>query len=199
MNEYLLPIEILIDQFRKLPGVGRKTAARYAMAVLDMTDESARAFSESIAAAKKDIHRCPVCNNFTDGELCPVCLDENRLPVICVVEDVRALLNIEKVRDYRGRYHVLGGVLSPIKGIGPEKLGIDRLTKRIASEGITEVIVATNPTVEGDATAIYIMRALSPSGVKVTRLALGIPVGADIEYADELTLARAIKSRGIME
>ena len=148
MNEYLLPIEILIDQFRKLPGVGRKTAARYAMAVLDMTDESARAFSESIAAAKKDIHRCPVCNNFTDGELCPVCLDENRLPVICVVEDVRALLNIEKVRDYRGRYHVLGGVLSPIKGIGPEKLGIDRLTKRIASEGITEVIVATNPTVE---------------------------------------------------
>lgn len=199
MNEYLLPIEILIDQFRKLPGVGRKTAARYAMALLDMSDESANAFAEAVKNAKAEIKRCPVCNNFTDGELCPICLDENRLPVVCVVEDVKALLNIERVRDYRGRYHVLGGVLSPVKGIGPEKLGIDKLAERIKRDGITEVIIATNPTVEGDATAMYITRTLSATGVKITRLALGIPVGADIEYADELTLARAIKARGVIE
>lgn len=199
MAEYLLPIEILIEQFRKLPGVGRKTAARYALSVLDMSKENAEDFAAALLDAKKKIHRCPVCNNLTDKELCSICADDSREPVICVVEDSKALMSIERIRESRGRFHVLDSVLSPMKGIGPDKIGLDRLIARLEREGITEVIVATNPTIEGDATAMYIMRVLLPLGVKVTRPALGIPVGADIEYADEITLARALKARNPIE
>lgn len=199
MSEYLLPIEVLMEQFRKLPGVGRKTAARYALSVLDMSNEACQAFANALLDAKTQIHRCSVCNNLTDREICSVCSDENRIGVICVVEDAKALMSIERIRDYRGRYHVLDGVLSPVKGVGPDKIGLDKLIARLENESINEVIVATNPTIEGDATAMYITRVLTPMGIKVTRPALGIPVGGDIEYADEITLARALKARNTME
>lgn len=199
MSEYLLPIEVLMEQFRKLPGVGRKTAARYALSVLDMSTDACQAFANALLDAKTKIRRCSICNNLTDMEVCSVCADENRIGVICVVEDAKALMSIERVRDYRGRYHVLDGVLSPVKGIGPDRIGLDKLIDRLEKEAITEVIVATNPTIEGDATAMYITRVLTPMGIKVTRPALGIPVGGDIEYADEITLARAIKARNTME
>lgn len=199
MSEYLLPIEVLMEQFRKLPGVGRKTAARYALSVLDMSSESCQAFANALMDAKTKIHRCSVCNNLTDTDICSICSDENRISVICVVEDAKALMSIERIRDYRGRYHVLDGVLSPVKGIGPDRIGLDKLISRLEKEAITEVIVATNPTIEGDATAMYITKVLTPMGIRVTRPALGIPVGGDIEYADEITLARAIKARNTME
>lgn len=199
MSEYLLPIEILIEQFRKLPGVGRKTAARFALSVLDMPSDSAEAFASALINAKSQIHRCPICNNLTDRELCVICEDSSRQNVICVVEDAKALMSIERIREYRGRFHVLDGVLSPMKGIGPDKIGLDKLVARVEKENIAEIIVATNPTIEGDATAMYIMKVLAPMGVKVTRPALGIPVGADIEYADEVTLARALRARNTME
>lgn len=194
-----MPVEVLIEQFRRLPGVGRKTAARYALSVLDMSKESAQDFSDAILDAKNKIHRCPICNNLTDQEICSICADEGREPVICVVEDSKALMSIERIREYRGRFHILDGVLSPMKGIGPDKIGLDKLIARLDKESVTEVIVATNPTIEGDATAMYIMRVLLPMGIKVTRPALGIPVGADIEYADEVTLARALKARNPVE
>lgn len=199
MSEYLLPIEVLMEQFRKLPGVGRKTAARYALSVLDMSNEACQAFATALLDAKTKIRRCSVCNNLTDMEICSVCADEDRIGVICVVEDAKALMSIERIRDYRGRYHVLDGVLSPVKGIGPDRIGLDKLIARLEKESITEVIVATNPTIEGDATAMYITKILTPMGIKVTRPALGIPVGGDIEYADEITLARALKARNTME
>lgn len=199
MSEYLPAIEFLIEKFRKLPGVGRKTAARYALALLDMSEESCSEFASAVMDAKHKIRRCSVCNNLTEDELCSVCQDTDRAPVICVVEDSKALMSIERIRDYRGRYHVLDAVLSPIKGIGPGQIGLEKLVARIESEGIQEVIVATNPTIEGDATAMYIMKALSPMGITVTRPALGIPVGGDIEYADEITLARAIRARNKIE
>ena len=199
MSEYLLPIEVLIENFRKLPGVGRKTAARYALSVLDMPKESCEAFSQALLDAKSKIRRCSICNNLSDKELCVVCSDETRTPVICVVEDAKALMSIERIRDFRGKYHVLDGVLSPMKGIGPDKIGLDKLIARLEKEAITEVIVATNPTIEGDATAMYITKILSPMGITVTRPALGIPVGADIEYADEITLARALKARNTLD
>lgn len=195
MNEYLAPIERLIEEFRHLPGVGRKTAARFAMHVLDMSSEECELFACALLDAKNKIHHCERCHNLTDLPLCSICADDTREPVICVVEDSKALMRIERIRDYRGRYHVLEGVLSPIKGIGPKQIGLEKLIARINNEAIEEVIVATNPTIEGDATAMLIMRTLTPLGVKVTRPALGIPVGADIEYADEITLARALKAR----
>ena len=199
MSEYLAPIEALIEQFRHLPGVGRKTAARFALSVLDMSREACEDFAGALLDAKDRIHRCERCNNLTDLPLCTICADESRARVICVVEDAKALMSIERIRDYRGRYHVLDAVLSPMKGIGPKQIGLEKLVARIADEDIEEVIVATNPTIEGDATAMLIMRTLTPLGVKVTRPALGIPVGADIEYADEITLARAIKARNTLD
>lgn len=199
MSEYLAPIEVLIERFRHLPGVGRKTAARFALSVLNMSRDECEDFAQALLDAKDKIHRCPRCNNLTDLELCSICADESRAKVICVVEDARALISIERIRDYRGRYHVLEGVLSPIKGIGPKQIGLEKLISRIENEEIEEVIVATNPTIEGDATAMLITRSLVPLGVKVTRPALGIPVGADIEYADEITLARAIKARNVLD
>ncbi len=195
MAEFIAPLEELIEGFARLPGVGRKSATRYALSVLDMSDEDIASFAEALAGAKTRIKRCRICGNFTDTDICPVCEDAGRSSIICVVEDVRALISIEKVREYRGKYHVLGGVLSPMNGVGPDQLNIASLLSRIASESIGEVIIATNPTVEGEATAMYLTKLLSPLGVKTSRLAYGIPVGADLEYTDAVTLLRALDGR----
>ncbi len=195
MTEYLAPLETLIEQFRKLPGVGRKSAVRMAFAVLDLPDEAVESFSAALLGAKQKIRHCAVCHNFSVDEICPICADETRdRSLICVVEDAKAVLAFEKVRGFRGTYHVLGGVISPINGVTPEKLHIADLVSR-AKEGVKEVIIATNPTVEGETTAMFISKLLKPEGVKVSRLAYGIPVGGDIEYADEVTLNRAIEGR----
>ncbi len=195
MAEFIAPLEELIEGFARLPGVGRKSATRYALSVLDMNDEDITSFAEALAGAKTRIKRCRICGNFTDTDICLVCEDSQRRPIICVVEDVRALMSIEKVREYRGKYHVLGGVLSPMNGVGPDQLNIASLLSRIASENIGEVIIATNPTVEGEATAMYLTKLLNPLGVKTSRLAYGIPVGADLEYTDAVTLMRALDGR----
>ena len=195
MSEYILPLERLVEQFGKLPGVGRKTATRYALAVLDFDSEKAEELADAIIDAKRRIKRCRICNNICEGDVCDVCMDENREPIICVVEDARAVMSIERVRDYRGKYHVLGGVISPVNGVGPEQLKIKELLARINNEEIKEIIIATNPTIEGEATAMYLTRLLRPFDIKISRLAYGIPVGADLEYADEVTLFRAIDGR----
>ena len=185
----------LAEQFGRLSGIGRKSAMRMAYSVLDFSDEEAEEFATAILEAKRNIHLCPVCQNLTDLDLCSVCRDLDRdRSVICVVEDAKAVLSIEKVREYRGMYHVLHGVISPVNGITPDKLKLTELLARL-DETVKEVIVATNPTVEGEATAMYISRLIKPLGVKVTRLAYGVPVGADLEYADEVTLLRALEGR----
>lgn len=194
--DYILPLERLIEKFASIKGVGRKTAARYAFSVLDMSDEEAAEFADAILRAKKDVCACEVCGNLSDTPVCAVCSDEKRDGgIICVVEDARAVAAFEKIREYRGTYHVLGGVISPAKSIGPDKLNIESLVRRVASGGVREVIIATNPSVDGETTALYISRLLSGKNVTVTRLAYGVPVGADIEYADEITLLRAIDGR----
>ena len=195
MSEYILPLEILIEQFRKLPGVGRKTAVRYAMSVLDMKPSEVTEFAGALQNAGTQIKRCPRCNNITDLEMCSICSDTDRESIICVVEDPRAIFSLERVRDFKVKYHVLGGALSPMNGIGPDQLTIRQLLQRINEGEATEVIVATNPDVEGEATAIYLMRLLTPLGVKVSRLAYGVPVGSDLEYTDEVTLSRALSGR----
>lgn len=196
MAEYIESLQNLAEQFGKLGGVGRKSALRMAFSVLDMTPEDAAAFADAILDAKRKIHLCPVCQNLTDRELCPVCDDETRdRGVICVVSDVRTVMAMERVREYRGVYHVLHGALSPLNGITPDKLKIKELLARIDQGDVREVIVATNADVEGETTAMYIARLLKPLGIKVTRLAYGISVGTDIEYADEVTLYRALQGR----
>lgn len=195
MADYILPLEQLIEQFAKLPGVGRKTASRYALSLIDWSEEQAQTFAETIISARSRIGRCKVCNNLCEGDLCKICRDDSREAVICVVEDARAVMSLERVRDYRGKYHVLGGVLSPMNGIGPDQLAIGSLLARLNNEAIEEVIVATNPTVEGEATALYLTKLLKPMDIKVTRLAYGVPVGADLEYADAVTLFRALDGR----
>lgn len=197
MAEYIAPIKRLIEEFRKLPGVGSKTAVRYAFATLNLDEGAAEAFADAILGAKRDIRTCPVCCGLTAeiGE-CEICADENRdKTVICVVESPKDVMVMEKVRGYRGTYHVLGGVLSPIDNVTPEDLNIKALIDRVASCEVKEVIVATNPTPSGDATAAYIAKILEPYGTDVSRLAYGIPVGGDIEYADEITLFRAMEGR----
>ncbi len=185
----------LSEMFGSLPGVGRKSAQRMAYSVLALSDEEAEEFASAIREAKRRIHLCPVCQNLTDSTLCAVCDDEDRdRSVICVVEDAKAVMSLEKVREYRGLYHVLHGVISPVNGITPDKLKLKELLTRLTGE-VSEVIVATNPTVEGEATAMYISRLIKPLGVRVTRLAYGVPVGADLEYADEITLYRALEGR----
>ena len=199
MSEYILPLEILIEQFRKLPGVGRKTAVRYAMSVLDMKENEVAEFAGAVLNAGKNVRRCPICNNITDLEVCNICTDLERQPIICVVEDARAIFSLERVRDFKVKYHVLGGALSPMNGIGPDQLKIGELLKRIKEKEASEVIIATNPNVEGEATAIYLTRLLSPLGVKISRLAYGVPVGSDLEYTDEVTLSRALSGRREIE
>ena len=195
MTEYLPPLEKLIEQFRKLPGVGRKSAVRMAFSVLELSDEAAATFSSAITDAKKQIRHCEICHNLSVDDVCPICSDDTRdHSLICVVEDAKAILAFEKVRGFRGVYHVLGGVISPINGITPDKLAILDLVRRV-KDGVKEVIIATNPTVEGETTATYISSLLKNTGVTVSRLAYGIPVGGDIEYADEVTLFRAMEGR----
>ncbi len=196
MAEYIESLQNLTEQFGKLEGVGRKSAVRMSFSVLEMSDEDAAAFAQAILDAKTRIHLCPVCQNLTDRTVCPICADETRdRSTICVVSDVRTVLSMEKVREYRGLYHVLHGVISPIAGITPDKLKIKELLARLADGEVTEVIVATNADVEGETTAMYLSRILKPLGLKVTRLAYGISVGTDIEYADEVTLFRALQGR----
>ncbi len=198
MAEYILPLEKLIEQFRKLPGIGKKTAVRLAFSVLEFSNEEAEAFAEAVIGAKSNVHTCSVCQNYSDGELCPVCADPERdRSVICVVEDAKAVMSLEKVKEFGGVYHVLHGAISPMEGIGPDKLRIRELMMRLTEE-VNEVIIATNPTVEGEATAMYLTKLIKPLGIKVSRLAYGIPVGGELEYADEVTLMRALEGRRSM-
>ncbi len=196
MAEYIESLRRLSEKFGMLEGVGKKTAMRMAFSVLEMDDEEVESFAQALLEAKQKIHLCPVCQNLTDRELCPVCADATRdSSVICVVADARTVLAMEKVREFRGVYHVLHGLISPMNGIAPEQLKIKELLQRVEREPVNEIIVATNPTVEGEATAMYLSRLLRPFGVKITRLAYGVPVGADLEYADEVTLFRALEGR----
>ena len=201
MSAELLPaVEELVNRFRRLPGIGKKTAIRLAYAVLDGSDADAKAFSDAILGAKSKISHCKICGNLSEGELCPVCSDPKRdFSTVCVVEDCRAIGSMEKVREFHGVYHVLGGTISPLDGRTPEMLNIASLTERAASGTVSEVILATNPTVEGEMTALYIAKQLRPLGVRVTRLAYGIPVGGDLEFADEMTLFRAMDGRKEIE
>ena len=196
MTDYIESLQVLSEQFSRLQGVGRKSAMRMAFSVLELDDEAARAFAEAIIDAKTKIHKCPICGNLTDKDVCYVCSDLARdTGVICVVEDVKALMSIEKVREYKGVYHVLHGAISPVNGVTPDKLSIKELIERVGENDVREIIVATNPTQDGEVTAMYLSKYLKPMGVKVTRLAYGIPVGSDLEYADEITLGRAIEGR----
>lgn len=197
MAEYILPIQRLIEEFRRLPGVGAKTAARYAFAVLNLTDSEASSFSDAILGAKRDVHKCPVCMGLSSSpDLCEICSDEMRdRSVICVVESPKDVMVMERVRGYRGLYHVLGGALSPLDNVTPDSLAIKELVSRVETGEVAELIIATNPTPSGDTTAAYLARILEGYPVKISRLAYGIPVGGDIEYADEITLYRAMEGR----
>ena len=194
---YGLPaLEELVESFRMIKGVGRKSAERMAFEVLNFSDEKAEAFAASIVNAKKKIKKCSNCFNFSEGEVCPVCSDPERdRSTVCVVEDARTVLALENVRNYKGTYHVLEGAISPLEGKGPAQLRIKELLERINNENIGEVIVATNSTAEGETTAMYLAKLISPLGVKVTRLAHGIPFGGELDHADEITLSRAIEGR----
>ena len=196
MTDYIEALQNLADQFGTLQGLGKKTAMRLAFCIVNMDVSDAAAFASAIMEVKEKIHECPICGNLTDDDICYVCDDETRdQSTICVVEDVKAVMSIEKVREYKGLYHVLGGVISPVNGVTPDKIRFKELIERAGQEGVNEVIIATNPTPDGEVTAMYISRYLKPLGVKVTRLAYGIPVGSDLEYADEVTLGRAIEGR----
>ncbi len=199
MAEFILPLERLVEQFRKLPGIGKKTAIRLAFSVLEFTEEEADAFADAVKDAKRSVKNCSVCQNISDAEVCPICSDSARdNSVICVVEDAKAVMSLEKVKEYRGLYHVLHGAISPMDGIGPDKLKIAELLSRLSSGTVNEIIIATNPTVEGEATAMYLTKLIKPLGIRVSRLAYGIPVGGDLEYADEVTLMRALEGRRSM-
>ena len=196
MQEYAEPLQRLIEQFRRLPGIGGKSAVRMAFSVLAFTEEEAEAFADAVLDAKRRIRDCCVCGNFSMGDICPICADPERdRTVVCVVENARDILAFERVREYRGLYHVLGGALSPVNGITPDALRLKELLARVGEGEIREVIVATDPDVEGEATAMYIARILAPYDVKITRLAYGIPVGGNLEYTDEVTLNRALLGR----
>ena len=190
------PVERLTEAFARLPGVGGKTAQRLAFHVLSLPDAEAEDFAQAILEAKRTVHTCPVCQNLTDGELCAICGDERRdQGVICVVAEPRDVLAMERAREYEGVYHVLHGVISPLNHVGPDDIRIRELLARVARGGVREVIMATNPDTEGEATAMYLSRLLRPMEVKVTRLAYGVPVGSQLEYADEVTLLRALEGR----
>ena len=196
MADYILPIQRLIDEFRKLPGVGGKTATRYAFAMLNLSDEDAERFADAIVGVKRDVHHCPICHGLSSSDICDICEDEERdHSTICVVENAKDVITMEKIRGFRGVYHVLGGALAPLDNITPDTLNIATLKARVAEGGVREVIIATNPTPSGDTTAAYLARVLDGFGVSVTRLAYGIPVGGDIEYADAVTLSRAMEGR----
>lgn len=196
MNRFPEAFENLIEELKKLPGIGPRTAYRLAFFVLNRKEENIRSLAEALLKAKSEIRLCRLCFSLADNEQCAICADENRdKSVICVVEEPKDVFAIEKIREFKGVYHVLGGALSPIDGMGPEQLRIGELLQRLRENPIKEVIIATNPTVSGEATAIYLARILKEQGIRVTRLASGIPYGGDIDFADEVTLARALESR----
>ena len=189
-------MQALTEQFARLPGIGGKTAQRLAFYVLEMSDDDAKEFADAIIAAKTTVHTCPVCQNLTDREICALCEDPNRdRGTICVVAEPKDVIAMERAREYTGVYHVLHGVISPLNHVTQDDIRIKELLARVASGGVNEVIMATNPDTEGEATAMYISRLLRPLEVKVTRLAYGIPVGSQLEYADEVTLSRALEGR----
>ncbi len=194
MDIFIEPIGKLINEFSKLPGVGKKTAQRYAYKIIGMTDGEARAFAESIINCKRKVRYCNVCGNFTEDEVCEIC-KRRESSTICVVKEPKDVIAMEKLREYKGVYHVLHGVISPMEGIGPNDIKIKELLARVNGGGVQEVIMATNPDVEGEATAMYIAKLLNPLGVNVTRLAHGIPIGSELEYTDEVTLSRALSER----
>lgn len=192
----VVPLNRLIEQFARLPGIGRKTAQRLAFYVLGMPKDKAHEFSQAIIDAHDKIKRCDICQSLTDQQLCPICADDSRdNSIICVVESSQDVIAFERTREYRGLYHVLHGLISPMDNIGPDQLSIKQLLERVAKGQVCEVVMATNPTVEGEATAMYIAKLLKPLGVRVTRLAYGIPIGGNLEYADEVTLYRALEGR----
>ena len=195
-SPYAAPVQALIDELGRLPGVGPKSAQRIAFYLLQVAPEDANRLARVVTEAKERITWCRRCFNISEGELCGFCVDERRdATLVCVVQDPRDIVAIERTREFRGRYHVLQGAISPIHGIGPDKLRIAELMRRITDEGIAEVILATNPDIEGDATAMYLAERLKPIDVRVTRIASGLPVGGDLEYADEVTLGRALEGR----
>lgn len=196
MKYYAKPLNRLINELSKLPGIGGKTAQRLAFHILSMDDRDAFALADSIRTAKSEMKYCSVCGNLTDTDPCAICSDESRdISTICVVESSKDVVAMEKIREYRGYYHVLHGAISPMDGIGPEDINLKSLIERLRDERIKEVIVATNPNIEGEATAMYIARLIKPSGIRVSRIAHGIPVGGDLEYADEVTLLKAVEGR----
>ena len=196
MPDFAEPLTRLITEFKRLPGIGQKSAQRIAFHILRAGREEAEHLAQALLDVKDKLGLCRVCNNISDGEVCQFCRDAGRDPkVVCVVEEPHNIVGIETTRQFEGRYHVLHGALSPLRGIGPDALKIKGLVERIGGGEIKEVIVATNPTVEGEATAVYLARLLKPLGVKVTRIAMGIPVGSDLEFADEVTISKAMEGR----
>ncbi|MCD7748588.1 MAG: recombination mediator RecR [Oscillospiraceae bacterium] len=196
MSFFPASFEELIDRFAALPGIGRKSAQRLAFHVLGLPEGEAEAFAQAILTARQSVHTCPICQNLTDGELCSICADSKRdRSVVCVVAEARDVASLERSREYNGVYHVLHGVLSPMSHVGPDDIRVTELVKRVSEGEIQEVIMATNPDTEGDATAMYISRLLKPFGVRVTRLAYGIPVGSNLEFTDDATLVRALEGR----
>lgn len=194
MQVYIEPIGRLINEFSKLPGVGKKSAQRYAYKIIDMSESDAREFAAAILDVKKKVRYCKVCGNFTENEECDICKQRDRR-TICVVKEPKDVIALEKLHEYKGVYHVLHGVINPMEGIGPNDIRVRELLSRVGEGGVEEVILATNPDVEGDATAMYIAKLLKPLGVKVTRLSRGIPIGSEIEYTDDVTLSRAFLER----
>ncbi len=196
MHDYVPPIARLIEQFEKLPGIGHKTAQRLAFHVLDMNGEQAHAFADAIIEAKEKVKCCTICQDLCDSEVCAICASQERdRSVICVVEQPKDVLAMEAMREYRGLYHVLHGVISPMDNVGPDDIRIKELISRLGSGEVKEVIMATNPDIEGETTAMYLSRLIKPMGITVTRIAYGIPVGGDLEYADQVTLLRAMEGR----
>lgn len=196
MKQYPRPLAALINEMSKLPGIGSKTAQRLAFHILSLDDKEAERLAHAILTAKKEMRYCSVCGNLTDTDPCGICSDESRdRSVICVVESPKDVMAMERIREFNGLYHVLHGVISPMDGVGPEDINLMSLLKRLQAEDVNELIIATNPNIEGEATAMYIARLIKPTGIKVTRIAHGIPVGGDLEYADEVTLLKAVEGR----
>lgn len=196
MKYYAKPLNKLINELSKLPGIGGKTAQRLAFHILSMDDKEAMELADSIRSAKEMMTYCSVCGNLTDTDPCAICSDESRdKSVICIVESPKDVVAMEKIREYHGYYHVLHGAISPMDGIGPDDINLKSLILRLQDEAVKEIIIATNPNIEGEATAMYIARLIKPSGIKVSRIAHGIPVGGDLEYADEVTLLKAVEGR----
>jgi recombination protein RecR len=199
MRDYAAPVQTLIEEFKKLPGIGFKSAQRLAFHVIRASKNDAERLAHAILQLKESIRYCSICNNITDIDPCRYCSDSSRDPsILCVVEEPHNLIAIEKTREFHGLYHVLLGVLSPLQGIGPEQLRIQGLLERIKDGTVKEVIIATNPSVEGEATALYLSKLIKPSDIKVTRIAMGVPVGGDLDYADEVTVSKALEGRRVL-